>query len=35
LTAVCKLVTAEMVASTATCGLDPHRHLDMARKYID
>jgi hypothetical protein len=35
LTAVCELVTAEMVASTATCGPDPHRHLGMVRKYID
>ena len=35
LTAVCELVTAEMVARNPTCGPDPHRHLDMVRKYID
>jgi hypothetical protein len=34
-TAACELVTAKMVASTVACVPDPHRHLDMVRKYID
>jgi G6PDH family F420-dependent oxidoreductase len=34
-TAVCEVITAEMVAASVACGPDPHRHLDLVGKHID
>jgi G6PDH family F420-dependent oxidoreductase len=34
-TAVCELVTEEMMAGMVSCGPDPQRHLDLVGNYID
>ncbi|MGB6164985.1 MAG: TIGR03557 family F420-dependent LLM class oxidoreductase [Pseudonocardiaceae bacterium] len=34
-TAVCELVTEDMVARSVACGPDPHRYLDLVRQHID